>query len=376
MEHQSSVSVALIVGVTGMAGLSLAEALKQPNCLGGPWKVYGAARRPPSSWFPPSTVDHFITFDATDSADTRVKLIPIANEITHLFWVTFQFAVRDEEINITINKAMLQNVLTVLKSSRLTHVTLQTGTKHYMGPINDPVRSTQLNRHEPPFHENMPRLPYPNFYYALEDLVASYAPSLTYSVHRSSIIIGASLRSAHNALMSLATYAAICRHIGMPFRYPGSRYTWEHFCDMTDARVLAKQHVWASVTDSAKNQAFNCTNGDVFTWKSMWRLLCELFDVEFVPLDERQGFDLVELMRDKGEVWDQIVEKYGLHKTKLEEIACYDILTPVLRFDFQHVSSMNKSREYGFFGHVDTFKSIRFWVAKLKQMKLIPSYEH
>ncbi|MCI78689.1 3-oxo-delta(45)-steroid 5-beta-reductase-like protein, partial [Trifolium medium] len=41
MEHQSS--VALIVGVTGMAGLSLAEALKQPDSLEAPWKVYGAA---------------------------------------------------------------------------------------------------------------------------------------------------------------------------------------------------------------------------------------------------------------------------------------------------------------------------------------------
>lgn len=381
MEQHHHASVALVVGVTGMAGLSIAKALKQPNCLGGPWKVYGAARRPTPSCFPPSIVDTFITFDAVDSTDTRAKLLPIAHEVTHLFWVTFQI-VAEEEINVTVNRAMLLNVLNALKSSptsRLTHVTVQTGTKHYMGPINDPARSTQLlcHDHEPPFHEEMLRLNYPNFYYALEDLVASYAPSVTYSIHRSSIIIGASPRTKHNALLILATYAAVCRYIGLPFRYPGSMYTWEHFCDMTDARVLAKQHVWAAVTENAKNQAFNCTNGDVFTWKSAWRLFSELFDVEFVPLDENQeGFDLVELMRDKGEVWEQIVEKYGLHKTKLEEIACYEAIVPVLRFEFQHVSSMNKNRECGFFGFADTFKSIRFWVAKLREMKLIPSYQH
>ncbi|CAJ2653994.1 unnamed protein product [Trifolium pratense] len=371
MEH-----VALVVGVTGMAGLSLAETLKHPDSLGAPWKVYGAARRSPDDWFPSSILDGVITFDAVNSADTHAKLSPIAQEITHLFWVTFQFNA-DEDVNIAVNKTMLLNVLNALKSSPLsplTHITLQTGTKHYMGPVQDPVRSTQLITHEPPFNENMPRLPYPNFYYALEDLVASYAPKITYSIHRSSIIIGASARSAHNALMMLAAYAAICRHLGLPFRYPGNKYTWHHFCDMTDAHVLAKQHVWAAVTEKAKNEAFNCTNGDVFSWKSVWKLLSEVFDVEFVELDENDEFDLVELMSDKGEVWDLIVEKYGLHKTKLKEIACYEAMVPVVRFEFQHVSSMNKSKDFGFFEYVDTFKSIRFWLAKLREMKLIPSY--
>ncbi|KAL2338971.1 hypothetical protein Fmac_013417 [Flemingia macrophylla] len=376
MEPQSF--VALVVGVTGVTGVSLVHALKRPNCVGGPWKVYGAARRPPPSWFPPSMVDHFITFDALHTDHTRAKLFPIAHEVTHLFWITFQLH-PDEETNVTVNKTMLLNVLTALKSSsssRLAHVTVQTGTKHYMGPVFDPFRSTQLITHDPPFHENMQRLPYPNFYYALEDLVHSHAPSLTYSVHRSSIIIGASARSKHNTLLTLATYAAICRHVGLAFRYPGTRYTWEHFCDMTDARVLAEQHVWAAVRAEAKNQAFNCTNGDVFTWKSMWKLLAELFHVEFVAFDEREEFDMGKLMRDKGSVWEEIVDQHGLCNTKLEEITCYEALQTVLRFPFQHVSSMNKSREYGFLGFVDTFKSITFWVEKLRQMKLIPSYQH
>ncbi|TKY54210.1 Iridoid synthase [Spatholobus suberectus] len=81
-------------------------------------------------------------------------------------------------------------------------------------------------------------------------------------------------------------------------------------------------------------------------------------------------------MSDKGCVWEQTVEKYGLYNTKLEEITCYEALQIVLHFKFQHVSSMNKSKEYGFFGHADTFKSIGFWVEKLRQMKIIPSYEH
>ncbi|KAK4857388.1 hypothetical protein QYF36_027449 [Acer negundo] len=367
--------VALIVGVTGMAGLSLAEALKSPTALNGPWKVYGSARRSKPTWFPSAAaVDHYITFDAADLADTRQKLSPISSEVTHVFWVAIQ--VREtEEDNIKINEAMLDNVLSVLKSaptSRLSHITLQTGTKHYMGPIFDPNHSAHLVPHDPPFREDLPRLPYPNFYYALEDHVASHAPLLSYSVHRSSIIIGASPRSVYNALLTLAVYATICRHEGSRFRYPGSRYTWEHFCDMSDARVLAQQHIWAAVTARGKNQAFNCTNGDVFTWKSLWKVLCDIFDLEFVPFDENDEFDIVGMMKNKGKVWNEIVEKYGLHKTNLEEITCFEALNSVLHFGFQHVCNMNKSREFGFFGYTDTLKSIGMWVGKLRDMNVIP----
>jgi hypothetical protein len=32
--------------------------------------------------------------------------------------------------------------------------------------------------------------------------------------------------------------------------------------DVTDARVLARQLVWAADTDGARNEAFNIVNGD------------------------------------------------------------------------------------------------------------------
>ncbi|KAL3567456.1 hypothetical protein D5086_030107 [Populus alba] len=191
-ENSSDASVALIVGITGLAGFSLAEALKKPTTPGRPWKVYGIARRPLPRWFPAFLVDGFISLDALDCADTANKLSPVAHEITHVFWVSMQHH-GNEEVNISVNSTMLANVLNALKStapSRLRHVTLLTGTKHYMGPIFDPSLRGELVHQEPPFKEDLGRLPYPNFYHALEDLVASYLPSITHSVHRSSIIIG------------------------------------------------------------------------------------------------------------------------------------------------------------------------------------------
>lgn len=361
-----------------MAGLSLAEALKKPGAPGGPWKVYGVARRSRPAWFPASGfLDGYISLDATDVQDTREKLSPISGEISHLFWVALQ-ALDSEERKTSINSAMLANVLHVLVTgsspgaSRLSHVALQTGTQHYMGPIHDGALSSCLVPHDPPFREDSPRLPYPNFYYAQEDILASHAPSITYSVHRPSIIIGASSRSVYNSLLTIAVYAEICRHTRLPFRFPGTEYTWNHFFDFSDARLLAEQQIWAASTSRAKNQAFNCTNGDVFTWKRMWKVLAECLKVDFVSFEESGEFDVVGLMEDKGKVWDEIVEKHGLHKTKLEEITCFAALSTVLHFKFQHVSSMTKSRELGFFGFVDSAKGIPFWLDRLRSMRIIP----
>ncbi|KAF3972407.1 hypothetical protein CMV_004079 [Castanea mollissima] len=142
---------------------------------------------------------------------------------------------------------------------------------------------------------------------------------------------------------------------------------------MSDARVLAEQQIWAAVTDRAKNQAVNCTNGDVFTWKSLWKVCCcEVFDVEFVPFDENEKFDWVGMMKKKGRVWDEIVEKHGLYKTNMEKIVRPEAFDAVLHFGFPHVCSMNKSREFGFFGYANTLKSIGLWVGRLRDMKIIP----
>ncbi|CAN1232336.1 (S)-8-oxocitronellyl enol synthase [Linum perenne] len=326
-------AVALIVGVTGMSGLSLAEALNNPSTPGGPWKVYGVARRSLPTWFPAPLLHQFISVDALDQQDTLLKLSPVASEVTHVFWVALVVH-ESEEVNISTNSAMISNVVHALsgESSRLKHFALQTGTKHYMGPIFDPNHGSKLVVHDSPFREDVPRLPYPNYYYAQEDLLASSLPK--------------------------------------DVTYYGNKYTWDHFSDMSDSRLLAEQLIWAGTTEGARNEAFNCTNGDVFTMKEMWKVLCRVFELEF---DECSGFDVVGVMSDgMGGVWDEIVEKYGLVKTKLEDVHCFDALAVVGNFESQHVCSMNKSREFGFMGFYDTMKTVSYWVGRMREMKIIP----
>ena len=58
-------------------------------------------------------------------------------------------------------------------------------------------------------------------------------------------------------------------------------------------------------------QAFNVSNGDIFTWRSLWQHFAEYFGLE-VEVPSGGPLDLEEFMKDKETVWHDIVEKYGL----------------------------------------------------------------
>ncbi|KAK9270729.1 hypothetical protein L1049_026312 [Liquidambar formosana] len=160
-------SVGLVIGVTGIVGNSLAEILPLSDTPGGPWKVYGVARRPRPNWNVDCPVE-YIQCDVSDEDDTMAKLSPLT-DVTHIFYVTWTN--RSTEIeNCEANGAMFRNVLRAVIPSapNLRHICLQTGGKHYVGPFES---FGKIQPHDPPFTEDMPRLSAPNFYYTLEDVL-------------------------------------------------------------------------------------------------------------------------------------------------------------------------------------------------------------
>ncbi|KAI7755697.1 hypothetical protein M8C21_032601 [Ambrosia artemisiifolia] len=374
-------SVALIVGVTGIVGNSLAEILPLSDTPGGPWKVYGVARRPRPQW----NADHpieYIQCDVSDPDDTKNKLGDL-KDVTHLFYVTWANRVTESE-NCEINGKMFKNVLDAVipNSPSLQHVSLQTGRKHYLGPFELYGKVA----HDPPFYEDLPRLDVPNFYYTLEDILFSSVEQnnsnraeqneknekLTWSVHRPGTIFGFSPYSMMNILGALCVYAAICKHEGVPFKFPGSKEAWERYADCSDADLIAEQHIWAAVDPYAKNEAFNISNGDVFKWKHFWKVLAEQFEVEDGGFDEAQGkVSMVEMMKDKGGVWDEIVREKGLVVTKLEEVAVWWFVDMILGGECM-LDSMNKSKEHGFLGFRNSKSSLISWVDKMKGYKIVP----
>lgn len=100
---------------------------------------------------------------------------------------------------------MFRNVLNAVipNAPNLQHICLQTGRKHYSGPFE---LAGKAQAHDPPFHEDLPRLNVPNFYYTLEDILfeeVEKKEGLTYSIHRPGVIFGFSPYSLMNMVGTL-----------------------------------------------------------------------------------------------------------------------------------------------------------------------------
>ncbi|KAF5468141.1 hypothetical protein F2P56_012318 [Juglans regia] len=363
-------SVGLVIGVTGIVGNSLAEILPLPDTPGGPWKVYGVARRPRPKWNAKHPV-HYIQCDVSNSEETEAKLSQLA-DVTHIFYVTWASRQTEAE-NCEVNGAMFRNVLRALipNAPKLRHICLQTGAKHYIGPFE---AFGKIQPHEPPFTEDLPRLNVPNFYYTQEDILfeeAKKKEGLTWSIHRPNIISGFSPYSMMNIIGTLCVYAAICKHEGLPLKFPGNKASWEGYSVASDADLIAEQHIWATVDPNARNEAFNCNNGDVFKWKHLWKVLAERFGIEKYGFEEGEKVSLVEMMKDKGPVWEEIVRKNHLQPTKLEEVGVWWFADLFLCVEGA-LDSMNKSKEHGFLGFRNSKTSLITWVDKMKGHNIVP----
>lgn len=367
-------SVALVVGATGIVGFSLLDILPLSDTPGGPWKVYAVSRRQ----LPPNFADipaiHHVQCDVSDPDETIAKLSPLA-DVTHVFYAAWANRPSEAE-NAAVNSAMLRNVLNAVipNSPNLQHVCLQTGRKHYVGAFEF---LGKIQPHEPPFHEDLPRLDSPNFYYDQEDILFDEVEKtdgrVSWSVHRPTTIFGFSTTSMMNIVQSLCVYAAICKKEGTLLRWPGSRVVWEGFSDASDADLIAEQQIWAAVDPYAKNEAFNCSNADVFKWKQLWKALAEQFEVGFVGYEGEEGrLKLEEAMKGKEEVWAEIVRENELVETRAGEVGNWWFVDAVLGVEIEHLDSMNKSKEHGFLGFRNTMNSFNSWIDKMKAFKIVP----
>ncbi|KAK8584976.1 hypothetical protein V6N13_138918 [Hibiscus sabdariffa] len=269
---------------------------------------------------------------------------------------------------------MLRNVLcsVVPNAPQLRHICLQTGSKHYVGPFE---LLGEIQPHDPPCTEDLPRLNTSNFYYTQEDILfeeMEKKEGLTWSVHRPNIIFGFSPYSLMNLVGTLCVYAAICKHEGKPLLFPGSKAAWNCYTEASDADLIAEQQIWAAVHPYAKNEAFNLSNGNVFKWKHLWGVLAEHFGIEQFGLVEGENRGLEETMKWKESVWEEIVKQKRLQKTKLQEVGHWWFADLILWLEAPALISMNKSREHGFLGFRDSRNSFVTWIHKMKAYKIVP----
>ncbi|MBQ2260932.1 MAG: SDR family oxidoreductase [Loktanella sp.] len=350
---------ALVVGVTGIQGSAVAERL----VLDG-WQVFGLARNPGQQ--------DGVTPVAADLLEPQALAAALAGiNPTHVF-LTSWLRQNTEAENITVNAAMVRNLLDALSpAGSVEHVALVTGLKHYLGPFEAYGQGTLP---QTPFREDQGRLDVENFYYAQEDEVfaAAARDGFGWSIHRPHTVIGKAVGNAMNMGATLAVYATICRETGRPFRFPGSAMQWAGLTDMTDARQLAAQVVWAAVTPEARNEDFNIVNGDIFRWRWMWSRIADAFGIEAEEFDGTAR-PLAKQMKDDAKIWSDIVARHGLAEADINRLVSPWHTDADLGRPIEVVTDMSKCRRMGFTGYVATDDAFFDLFARLRADKLIPA---
>ena len=158
---------------------------------------------------------------------------------------------------------MLRNLMGALEpvAPDLKHVALLQGTKAYgvhVRPLTVPAREGRSEMYEQP-----------NFYWAQENFLRELQKGKAWhwSILRPVLIVGLAMGGAMDLIPPLGVYAAMLREQGRPLDFPGGA---ARVAQAVDVDLLARAIAWSGEAESARNEAFNVTNGDVFTWENIW----------------------------------------------------------------------------------------------------------
>jgi nucleoside-diphosphate-sugar epimerase len=358
-------STVLIAGASGLVGAASVE-----KFLDAGYDVVALSRRAPE--VERDAPFRHVAVDLRDPAACADVVKDLA-DVTHLVYTAVYekpglVAGWNERDQMEINLSMLQNLMDPLRVSAaaLSHVSLLQGTKAYgvhLHPIPVPAR------------ESLPRDDHENFYWLQEDYIREAAASdgWSFSIWRPQIIVGPTYGVVMNLPPVIGAYAAICREEGRPFSFPGGiDAVWE----AVDARLVADALVWGAGSPAARNETFNLTNGDVFSFRSMWSTLADELGVE---AGSDESLSMAEYLPSKADVWDSIVERHSLRPITMEQLlgeshhyADFCMLHGVDEPTPPSFVSTVKIRQAGFCGAYDTQQSFVDAIRALIQRRVLP----
>ena len=345
---------ALVIGGVGVIGRRLVQELCASPDFGD---VVALSRRSPDF----ETTARFISVDLLDRAATE-KALGHLSDVTHIFYCALDGGIKAE--NVERNLALLVNPVEVVEpiAKGLKRIVLTQGGKVYgrhLGPFKTPARETD------------PRYMPPNFYYDQEDFLRGLqeGKSWTWAALRPEAILGFAMGVPLNILLVIGVYAAICRELGLPLRFPGKPGAYHTLMQFTDAGLLARTQLWAATNPASANQAYNVTNGDMFRWDSLWPRIARVFDMEVAA---PQKVALTAYMPEKKPVWERIVRKYGLKPYPYEEIAMWPFGDFVFDTDWDLIMDDGKRIRAGCTEVIDTEERVLELLAEFRASKILP----
>jgi len=355
----------VVAGATGLVGNA---ALRHFGLSGG-CEVVALSRRKPRELHGA----RYVEADLTVSAQCN-RAAPDLKGATHLVYAALYETPnlvdgwRDPN-QIRINDLMLRNLMAALEqvSPQLRHVALLQGTKAYgvhVRPLAVPAREGRSEMYEQP-----------NFYWAQESFLRELQQGKAWhwSILRPVLIVGETIGGAMDLIPPLGVYAAILREAGRPLDYPGGA---ARVSQAVDVDLLARAIGWAGEADAARNEAFNVTNGDVFTWENVWPAIADALGMKpggAVPLSLVQEYP--------GWVarWDALRRKHNLISPDLEtfvglsfQYADYSMRYGQTAPGPPSIVSTVKINQAGFTEMMDTEVMFRKWFGQARSNRMLP----
>jgi nucleoside-diphosphate-sugar epimerase len=354
----------VIAGATGLVGHA---ALRHFGASGG-CEVVALSRRKPRDLYGA----RHVPIDLTDPAQCAAAAPPLQGA-THLVYAALYEAPnlvdgwRDER-QIRTNDLMLRNLMAVLEPAApsLRHVALLQGTKAYgvhVRPLSVPAREGRSEMYQQP-----------NFYWAQENFLRELQQGKAWhwSILRPVLIVGETIGGAMDLIPPLGVYAAILREQGRALDYPGGA---ARVAQAVDVDLLARAIAWTGEADAARNEAFNVTNGDVFTWENVWPAIAEALDMKpgvAAPLS------LVASYPKWIARWDALREKYNLIAPDLEtfvglsfQYADYSMRYAQTEPGPPSIVSTVKINQAGFTEMMDTEAMFHKWFRQARASRLL-----
>jgi nucleoside-diphosphate-sugar epimerase len=357
-QQASTRKTAVVVGALGVIGRYIVERLEAQ----GDWQVIGLSRRKGEDR--PGV--RYISVDLLDPAATDAALAGLG-DTTHLFYAAFQAAAGAASgyaNNIDANRDMLVNSVSAIDrvAPGLQRVVLVTGTKYYgthLGPFRTPARESDP-RHLPP-----------NYYFDQIDWLTGFQQGKAWKwvELRPQTLCGFAPGTPMSIVPVIAVYAAICKELGLPLRFPGKPGAWTSIYQVTESSHFASAALWAATEPRCANQAYNITNGDYFRWCNVWPRFAEVFEM---PWAEPQTISLVTQMADKAPLWEAMVRKHGLQPYSFEQVVAWPFGDYVFGSDWDVMTNVTKSRQHGFQDVVDTEEMFVRLLKEFRNQRIVP----
>lgn len=292
----------LVIGASGLVGHAAAERFAHS----GGWDVVALSRRPVDipgvRWRP---------LDLLDDRACRAVAGDLTG-VTHVVYAALQerpglFAGWTDDELIDRNARMARNLFGPLVEAApgLEHISLLHGTKAY-GLHHPDLGTTGIHM---PLRERDPLRPHRNFYFEQEQYLRDLqhtGAEFRMTTFRPTFIYGTAAGANMNPLLPIVAYGVMSRELGEPLHFPGA--FGDLIREAVDASLLAAVLVWAADAPDVDSEAFNVTNGDVFTWDGVWPVIAASLGMD---VGEQRPTLLAEWIPQHAERWAAMVDRQG-----------------------------------------------------------------